>query len=159
MKKLYIKQKFLALTDTYDIYDENEYPKYFAQCDFTLMLHRLRVYDGDVEFGYVEQQFKFFEPEFSFYLNDKFIGNIVKELTFFKPRYYLDFNDWRIEGDLFGLDYEVFDGQGHVIMSFSKDLFRFTDHYCLTIFDDENEKLCLLIALAVDMAVCSQSNN
>lgn len=159
MKKLYIKQKFLALTDTYDIYDENEYPKYFAQCDFTFILHQLRIYEGDVQFGHVEQHFKFFEPEFSFYLNDEKIGNIVKEISFFRPKYYLDFNDWRIEGDLFGLDYEVFDGQGNTVMTFSKELFRFTDQYCLTIYDDANEKLCLLIALAVDMAVCSQNNN
>ena len=159
MKKLYIKQKFFALTDTYDIYDENGNLKYFAKCDFTFMLHQLRIYENDEQFGHIEQHFKFFEPEFSFYLDGELIGNIVKEFTFFKPMYYLNFNDWRIEGDFWGLDYEVFDSHGNMMMSFTKEFLTLTDHYCLTIFDDENEKLCLLIALAVDLAVCSQKNN
>lgn len=158
MKKLYIEQHLFSLTDTYDIYDEHGNAKYYAKCDFTFFLHELRVYENGIQFGHVSQHLKFLEPEFSFYINDQLIGNIVKEFTFFRPSYYLNFNDWRIEGDFFGFDYEVLDGQGRIVMHFEKEFFRFADHYALTIYDDENEKLCLLIALAVDMAVCSQKS-
>lgn len=156
--KLYIKQKIFSLTDTFDIFDEYQNQKYYAKCDFTLMLHQLRVYQNGNQIGHVAQHFKLFEPEFSFYLNDQLIGKIIKEITLFRPKYHLDFNDWRIEGDFFGLDYDVFDSRGNIIMSFSKAFFAFSDCYCLDIKDPKNEKLCLLIALAVDLAVCSQKD-
>lgn len=156
--KLYIKQKIFTLTDTFDIYDENNYKKYFAKCDFTLMLHQLRIYQNNKQIGHVAEHFKFLEPEFSFYLNNDYIGNIVKEMTLFRPKYHLNFNDWRIEGDFFGLDYEVFDSRGNIIMSFYKEFFALSDCYCLDIKDERNEQLCLLIALAVDLAVCTQKD-
>lgn len=156
--KLYIKQKMFSFTDSYDIYDENQNIKYFAKCDFTWMLHRLRIYENSQQIGFVEEHFKWVEPEFSLYLNNQKYGRIIKELTFFKPRYYLDFNDWQIRGNFWGLDYEVINPKGMVIMKFYKELFTWTDHYCLDILDESNEKICVLIALAVDMAVCSQSN-
>ena len=132
--------------------------KYFAKADFTLFLHQLRVYDHNEQIAHIEQHFRLIEPEFSFYLEGQKIGRIIKEFTFLRPRYVLDFKDWKIQGNFFGLDYEVIDSSGKMIMRFSKELFHFTDHYCLEIYDDENEKLCLLIALAVDLAVCSQSD-
>ena len=158
MMKLYIKQKILSLTDTFDIYDENHNKKYFAKCDFTILLHQLKLYQGNVQIGYVKEHFKLLEPAFSFYLNDELLGKIVKEVTLFRPKYHLDFNDWRIEGDFFGLDYEVYDSKGNIIMSFYKELFAFSDCYCLDIKDPRNEKLCLLIALAVDLAICTQKD-
>lgn len=32
--KLLIKQRVFSWTDTYDVYDENEMPKYFVKSDF-----------------------------------------------------------------------------------------------------------------------------
>ena len=156
--KLYIKQKIFALTDTFDIYDEYQNRKYYAKCDFTLMLHQLRVFQNGHQIGHVAQHLRLLEPAFSFYLNDQLIGKIIKEISLFRPKYHLDFNDWRIEGDFFGLDYDVYDSRGNIIMSFSKEFFAFSDCYCLNIRDPKNEKLCLLIALAVDLAVCSQKD-
>lgn len=156
--KLYIKQHILTLTDTYDIYDENGDMKYYAKCDFTLFLHQLRIYHNNQQIGHVEQHFKFFEPEFSFYLNGEYLGNIVKKVTFLRPQYYLSFNNWRIEGNVFGFDYQVYDSSGNIIMTFSKELFTIGDRYCLNILDDKYEQLCVCIALAVDMAICSQKD-
>lgn len=156
--KLYIKQKFFSLTDSYDIFDESGHPKYQAKCDFTFWLHALRVYENGKEIGYIEELLKFIEEEFVFYLDGQKCGNIVKKMTFLRPKYFLQFNEWEIVGDFFGLDYEVRDRNGNIVMTFSKNFFALTDCYCLDIVRPEDEKLCLMIALAVDMAVCSESN-
>lgn len=154
--RLYIRQKLLRLTDTYDIYDENGNKKYFAECDFTLFLHKLRVYDRNEEFGLVQQELNLFMPKFSFYMNNEYLGDILKEFTLFYPSYRMDFNGWRIDGDFFDLDYQVVDQNNNVIMRFKKELLSFTDEYYLDIIDERYERLCVLITLAVDMAICSQ---
>lgn len=156
--KLYIKQKLFKLTDTYDIYDEHGNQKYYAKCDFTLLLHRLRVYDNVKQFGHVEQHFSFM-PTFSFYLDEQYLGEIQKKFTLFYPAYTMNFNGWTIDGDFFDMDYEVKDEYGNLVMHFHKEWFTITDQYCLEIIDPQHEKLCVLIALAVDMAICSQKND
>ena len=155
--KLYIKQQLFRLTDTYDIYDESGNQKYYAKCDFTLAFHKLRVYDRNQEFGFVEQRFNLFTPKFSFYINDQYLGDILKEFTFFYPKYSIDFGNWTIDGDFFDLDYYVKDQSGKTIMHFTKAFFTLSDQYCLDIYDEQYEKICVMIALAVDMAICSQS--
>ena len=154
--KLYIKQQLFRLTDTYDIYDESGIQKYYAKCDFTLVFHSLRVFDKNGQFGHVEQQFNLFTPKFSFYMNNEYLGDILKEITMFYPSYRMDFNGWSIRGDFFDLDYEVLDANGRIIMRFQKAFLTLSDQYCLDIKDERYEKLCVLIALAVDMAICSQ---
>ena len=154
--KLYIRQKLLRITDTYDIYDESGRKKFYAECDFTLFLHKLRVYEGNEEFGLVQQEFNLFTPKFSFYMNNEYLGDILKEFTFFYPSYHMDFNGWRIDGDFFDLNYNVYDQNDNIIMTFKKEFLSFTDEYYLDIKDEKYERLCVLIALAVDMAICSQ---
>ena len=154
--KLYIHQQLFRLTDTYDIFDEHGNQKYYAKCDFTFILHSLRVYDQNQQFGHVEQQLSLFMPKFDFYMDNQYLGNIIKEFTFFYPSYRMDFNGWRIDGDFLDLDYKVYDASGNVIMIFYKEIFTIGDKYCLDIKDEKYERLCVLIALAVDMAICSQ---
>lgn len=156
--KLYIKQKLFKLTDTYDIFDEYGNQQYYAKCDFTLALHRLRVYDENEQFGCVQQHFSLLLPKFSFYIHDEYLGDILKEFTLFRPSYTMDFHGWKIKGDFFNLDYDVIDEQGNIIMHFSKAFLSLSDQYCLDIIDERYEKLCVLIALAVDMAICSQKD-
>lgn len=44
--KLLIKQRVFSWSDTYDIYDENENPKYFVKGEILSLGHRLHVYDA-----------------------------------------------------------------------------------------------------------------
>ena len=43
--KLLIKQRVFSWTDTYDVYDEEENPKYFVKAAFLTLGHQLHVYD------------------------------------------------------------------------------------------------------------------
>ena len=38
-------------------------------------------------------------PSFDIIIGGREFGNIQKEFTFFKPRYEIDYNGWRCEGD------------------------------------------------------------
>ena len=35
-------------------------------------------------------------------------GQIEKQFTLFRPKYDIDFNGWRVEGDFLGWDYDVY---------------------------------------------------
>ena len=54
--RLLIKQRVFSWTDSYDVYDENENPKYFVKAEFFSLGHQLHVYDrNNHELGVIRQ--------------------------------------------------------------------------------------------------------
>ena len=153
--KLLFKQRLFSWLDTYDIYNE------YGETAFTVegklaWGHKLEVLDpSGRHLGTVKEEVLTFLPRFALYLGEEYIGQIKKELTFFKPRFTLDCRDWQVSGDCLQWDYQVTDGQGHTVMTASKELFHWTDTYVMDIERDEDALLCLMIVLAIDAAKCS----
>ena len=98
--QLLIKQRVFSWTDTYDVYDEKEEPNYFVKAEFFALGHQIHVYDkSGREVGMVKQRLLTLLPAFDIEIDGKEFGSVQKEFTFFKPRYELDYNGWRCEGD------------------------------------------------------------
>lgn len=156
--KLLFKQRLFSWLDSYDIYNE------YGETAFTVegklaWGHKLEVLDpSGRHLGTVKEEVLTFLPRFALYLGEEYIGQIKKELTFFKPRFTLDCRDWQVSGDWLEWDYQVTDGQGHTVMTASKELFHWTDTYVMDIERDEDALLCLMIVLAIDAAKCSSGN-
>lgn len=153
--KLLFKQRLFSWLDSYDIYNE------YGETAFTVegklaWGHKLEVLDpSGRHLGTVKEEVLTFLPRFALYLGEEYIGQIKKELTFFKPSFTLDCRDWQVSGDWLEWDYQVTDGQGHTVMTASKELFHWTDTYVMDIERDEDALLCLMIVLAIDAAKCS----
>ena len=153
--KLLFKQRLFSWLDSYDIYNE------YGETAFTVegklaWGHKLEVLDpSGRHLGTVKEEVLTFLPRFALYLGEEYIGQIKKELTFFKPRFTLDCRDWQVSGDWLEWDYQVTDGQGHTVMTASKELFHWTYTYVMDIERDEDALLCLMIVLAIDAAKCS----
>lgn len=102
-----------------------------------------------------EQVFRFL-PHFTMYENDIEIGEIIKEFTFFKPRFKLSCNDWKILGNFMEWNYEIISDSDGIIAKIDKELFHFTDHYTLNVTNEENALKVLMIVLAIDAIKCNQ---
>ena len=65
--QLLIKQRVFSWTDTYDVYDEHENPKYFVKAEFFALGHQIHVYDkSGKEVGMVKQRPEVFRKNFPF---------------------------------------------------------------------------------------------
>lgn len=154
--KLLIKQRVFSWSDTYDIYDEYGEAKYFVKAEVFSIGHVIHIYNRfNEEVGCIRQKLLTFLPAFEIEINGQYYGKIKKEFTLFRPKYSLDLQDWRIEGNTFGWDYEVV-SSSNLIMTISKELFRWGDTYSIDIADNANELICLLIVIAIDAANCSK---
>ena len=102
--KLLIKQRVFSWTDTYDVYDEYDEPKYFVKAEMFRLTHQIHIYDRNRnEIGMIKQRFFTLMPTFDIEINGHPFGSIEKKFTFFKPKYNLDYNGWRCEGDFMEL--------------------------------------------------------
>lgn len=95
-------------------------------------------------------------PRFAIYEGNRNIGYIKKKLSFLVEHYSLDCFNWEVEGDFFGWDYHVVDGNDSLIMEASKQVFKLTDTYIIDIPKPENALYALMIVLAIDAAKCSR---
>lgn len=156
--RLLIKQRVFSWTDTYDVYDENGSVKYFVKAEFLTLGHRLHVYDESRnEVGVIRQKLMTLLPAFEIETDGVVRGRIEKQFTLFRPKYEVDFNGWRAEGDFLGWDYDVYSGCSAVI-HISRQLFRWGDTYVIDILNPEDELMGLLLVIAIDAANCTNGN-
>lgn len=158
MMRLLFKQRFFSWFDSYDIYNED------GDTVFTVKGrldwgHRLEIYDRNGHYlGKLKEKVFTFLPRFEMYIQDRYVGQITKEFTFFKPVFSLDCNGWKVSGDWLQWDYHVEDSSGRWIMSATKELLNLTDTYSIEIADSKDSLISLMIVLAIDAAKCSASS-
>lgn len=155
--KLHFKQRFFSWFDSYDIYDEDG-EVFFTVEGKMSWGHKLVIYDrkGN-EIAMVQQEVLTLLPRFSLYIGGSLAGTMSKELSFFKPRYNIDFNGWYIEGNFMEWDYSIRDGSGEEIAVVSKELMHWTDQYVIETLYDEDALGALMVVLAIDAEKCSRN--
>lgn len=90
------------------------------------------------------------------YIGDRYAGCISKELTFFKPKYNIDYNGWHVEGDWLEWDYLILNSAGQNIASVSKELWNWTDTYVIDVRNPQDALYALMLVLAIDAEKCSR---
>ena len=97
-------------------------------------------------------------PKFELYLGERYVGEIRKEFTLFRPAFTLDFNGWQVRGSFMEWDYTIEDARGVLVASISKELLHWTDTYTINVPDPQNALCALMVVLAIDAEKCSRSN-
>lgn len=156
--KLLFRQRLFSWFDSYDIYDEAGNTVYTVKGELAWG-HLLRIYDtfGN-EIGSVKEKNFTWMPSFEMYLGNRYIGRINKEFSFFKPKFNLDYNGWRVDGDWFEWEYTIFNTFGQKVASVSKELWNWTDTYVIDVRDPQDAICALMLVLAIDAEKCSRKN-
>ena len=157
--RLIFKQKFFSWFDSYDILYENGSLAYEVKGQLSWG-HKLNIYDpyGNYIASVKEKIFTFLAA-FDFNIGHRNIGTMNARLSFFRPKYDLDFNGWKIEGDFWGFNYYIKAPNGKHVVNVSKKLFNFTDTYIIDVANPEDALIALMIVLAIDAHKCSQESN
>lgn len=158
--KLLFKQRFFSWLDSYDIYDESGNTLYTVEGKLSWG-HCLHILDANRHHvATLKERVLTFLPKFELYLGDeeRYLGCIQKEFTFFKPAFDIDFNGWHVEGDFFEWDYRIVTGCGSLIATVTKELFNWTDTYSIDVENPEDALYALMLVLAIDAEKCSRNN-
>lgn len=156
--KLLFKQKVFSWFGSYDVFDESGNIIYKVKGELSWG-HMLRIYDRNgFEVGVVKQKVFTWLPKFEIYSENRYLGCINKEFSFFKPRFNIDYNGWHIDGDWLEWDYSILNANCHRIATVTKQPFNWTDTYVIDV-EDENDALCaLMLVIAIDAEKCSRNS-
>lgn len=156
--KLLFKQRFFSWLDSYDIYDEEGNTVYVVKGEIAWG-HLLRIYDREGrELGYIKQKLLSFMPKFEMYTGSHYAGCISREITFFRPKYTIDYKGWTVDGDWFEWDYQIADSAGRQIATVSKEIWNWTDTYSIEVHNPQDALYALMLVLAIDAEKCSRQD-
>ena len=131
--KLCIKQRVFTFADTFVVKDDYGNDKYFVQGEFFSWGHKLHIYDSNNnEVAFIKEKVLTFVPRFEISINGGFVGELVKKVTFFKPRYYIEGTSLELEGKIMEHEY-VLKNEGIPIMKIYKEWMTWGDSYVLDI--------------------------
>ena len=154
--KLLFKQRFFSWFDSYDIYDEASNTMFVVKGELAWG-HLLRIYDANGrEIGCIKEKILTWLPKFEMYIGDRYAGCISKELTFFTPKYNIDYNGWHVEGDWLEWDYSIINSAGQNVASVSKELWNWTDTYVIDVSNPQDAVYALMLVRAIDAEKCSR---
>lgn len=156
--KLLFKQRLFSWFDSYDIYDGEGNTVYTVKGQLSWG-HCLKIFDAyGREVGMVKEKVITLLPLFELYEGGQRIGSIKKEFTLFKPKYDIDFCNWKVDGSFMEWDYEITGAAGSHVASIGKELFHMTDTYVLDIADPADALHVLMLVLAIDAEKCSRND-
>ena len=156
--KLLFKQRFFSWLDSYDIFDEAGNTVFTVKGQLSWG-HLLRIYDADgKELGCIKERILSWVPKFEMYLGDSYVGSIKKEFTLFKPKFNVDYNGWKINGNWMEWNYSIEDYTGKEVATVSKEIWKLTDTYTIDVYDPKDAIYALMLVLAIDAEKCSRNN-
>lgn len=154
--RLLFKQRFFSWFDSYDVYDEAGETLYTVKGQLSWG-HCFKIFDAQgEELGTVRQKLLTWLPKFEIYFSDSYIGSVSRELSFFRPKYNIDYKGWSVEGDFAEWDYNIYDMSGNAIAFVTKELFNWTDTYLIDVDDPNDALTALMLVIAIDAEKCSR---
>ncbi|MBQ9703863.1 MAG: hypothetical protein IJV68_04895 [Clostridia bacterium] len=167
--RLIVGQKPYTFKESFQIFDERENVKYVVKGKLVSATHDLTVYDasGKIKLGRVKEKLVSWRSPFSMEahpqdfvieMGGKKLGKMKSRFSFGKRKFKFTFNNWTLEGNIFGLKYKVLDGKEKV-MEVSEKVWTIGDVYYLDITNPDNELLCILILLAIDSSHTLKSSD
>ena len=156
--KLLFKQRLFSWFDSYDFYNEVGETVYTVKGELGWG-HSLRIYDANGNsLGLIKEKILTWMPKFEMYQNERYIGCISKEFTFFKPRFNMDYNGWSVDGNWLEWDYHILNAAGQNIACVSKQPWNWTDTYAIDVYNPADALYVLMLVLAIDAEKCSRDN-
>ena len=157
--RLLIKEKIFTWADEFTVTDEAGNDRYTVKGELFSWGKKLHVFDMlGREVAYIEQKLFSFLPRYRVYVGEEQIGEVVREFTFFRPKYRVEGLGWSVEGEYWQHEYTVY-RNGFPVVEISKEWFTWGDCYTLDIRDGADEIHALALVLAIDCAVESDRNN
>ena len=147
--KLTIKKYSSNILGMYKICDEKGYLKYHVVHE---SVGKLKLFENDKQIGCVKHKSNQLENIYEFYLNKVYLGKVIKQPTLKKTKITLVFHDsssMQIYTSM--TEYRICDENDELIMECKQEPSFESKQYELDIVDDQNEKLCILIALSIIM--------
>lgn len=156
---LEIEKHLPGFCDTISVFDEEGNTVFEIDSRIVLMKRSIRIFSADEEVvAIIERQDNIVEPAYNIYVEGQLVGELVKEFTFFEPRFHIlsDFGPIITHGDILNLDFRLLDDEGNILAIISDDLCEEEDNYGIEINDEMDPIFIIALLIGIDVQLNEQ---
>ena len=150
-RSLFTSSKVMTLHHRIEITDANENLLYRAETKFPSLHDKTDIYDArDQHVAHIEKKFfTLHERHFitmangtAFQLSNE-LFHLIKDVS------NLEGLGWQLQGNVLGLNFELYDEKGEIIAVIAQKLFSLHDKYCVDIYRPEAEPVVVAILVTL----------
>ncbi|AOO63463.1 MULTISPECIES: LURP-one-related/scramblase family protein [Bacillus amyloliquefaciens group] len=151
MYHFYIKEGMFTFKNRFQVFLESGKEVYNVEGKLFSFGDELKLTDLDGRtLASVNQKLMSLVPRYEISVSGKPVCQVIKKVTFFKPKFEISGLGWDLTGDVWGRNFQVTDGKSNR-MTVTKSWMSWGDSYHLQIEKEEDIALCLAIAIVIDM--------
>ena len=148
--KLVVKKKIFALTDTYNVFDENENLKYQIVADIVSAGVKYRLFDTNKkEIAIIESKVATLLPEYIITINGVEVDHIKCLVSLAVPKYEFINKGYIVTADVTHFNYEVKDKNEKVIATLKKEQFKLSSTYNINVNVEDSVLEIILFVIAI----------
>lgn len=157
---LFTSTKVFTLHHDIDITDDREQVVYHAKTKFPSLHDKTDIYDANGNHvSHIERKFfTLHERHFvtmadgkQFELSNE-LWHVVRDVT------NIEGLGWQLQGNIIGLNFELYDADGNIIAVIGQKLFSVHDKYCVDIYRPEEEKTVVTILVTLQHMITDRKN-
>ncbi len=155
--KMLFRQRFFSWLDSYDVHAEDG-TVLFTVKGVLSWRYTLKIFTPDGrEAGMIKaRMITFPKPVFDLTVNGGAAGCITQEFSLFRPRFTLDFRNWKISGDWLSWNYRIMCGNTSVATITNRFRWNLHDTYEIDVKVPDDALAALMVAIAIDAVKCSK---
>ena len=151
MRTYQVKQKFRLGGEWFDIKDELGNVEYQVEGSFLKIPKTFTIYDKNgQEVSHITKKPISLLPKFVVELKDGDSFFIHKKLTLFRDKYDIEDLGLRVQGNIWDLEFKLFDDRDQIVAEISKQVFTLTSTYQVSVYEEEYANLVISLCLAID---------
>ena len=159
-RSLFTSSKVMTLHHRIEITDAEENVVYRAETKFPSLHDKTEIYDAAGShvahmekkiFTLHERHFITLEDGTAFELSNE-LFHLVKDIT------NIEGLGWQLQGNILGLNFELYDENGAIIAVISQKLFSLHDKYCVDIYRTDCEKTVVAILITLQHMIQDREN-
>ena len=159
-RSLFTSSKVMTLHHRIEITDANENVVYRAESKAISLHDKTDLYDArDQHVAHIEKKFfSLHERHFitmangtAFQLSNE-LFHLIKDVS------NLEGLGWQLQGNILGLNFELYDENGEIIAVIAQKLFSLHDKYCIDIYRPEYEKEVVAILVTLQHMIRDREN-
>lgn len=159
-QSLFTSSKVISLHRRIEITDASENVRYRAETKFPSLHDKTDVYDAEgrhvahIErkfFSLHERHFISMEDGTAFELSNE-LFHLIRDVT------NIEGLGWQLQGNILGLNFELYDENGEIIAVIAQKLFSLHDKYCIDIYRPQFEKIVVAILITLQHMIRDRQN-
>ena len=161
VRSLFTSTKVMTLHHRIEITDSEENVVYRAETKFPSLHDKTEIYDAAGRhvahmekkiFTLHERHFVTMEDGTAFELSNE-LFHLIKDIT------NIEGLGWQLQGNILGLNFELYDENGEIIAVIAQKMFSLHDKYCMDIYRPEYEETVVAILITLQHMIRDRENS